>query len=197
MIRRAIVTTAALAALAAAPVLGQQHRHGQHGDTTASMMRSGMMQGGMMRDDMMRDDMMGMMQAMLPQPRLLLAAGDQLGLTPDQTEKLVALRDQVSEQGTAHMQAAMSAHQAAAEALQGDEVDLGAYEAGLRQATDHMVTARMAMARAAVEARAMLTPGQLEKLDGLVSLMRHMHGGMTTGAMMGSGGHEGGHDTHR
>ncbi len=179
MNRRPIVTAAALMALAAAPALGQQHEHGQQqGDTPQ--------QGQMMQ--MMRGDMMGMMQTMHPQPRMLLAASDQLGLTAEQTRRLTTLNEGVSADHMSHMKAAMAAHKEAASALEGDSPDLDAYAADLSDAADHMVRAHVAMTRAAVEAKRVLTPEQREKLQSAKSMMRHMQGGMMGGGMMGSDG---------
>lgn len=193
---RAILTAATLVALAATPAAGQQHRHGQRADTTQAMMQGGM-------TGVMGGGMMGMMQSMQPRPGVLLAASDLLGLTAGQVERLTLLDEELAGERTGHMRAAMEAHRAASAALRGDDPDLEAYREALGEAADHMVIAHVAMARAAAAARAVLTPEQRERLEGALSMMRHlregmmMGGGRTNGGMMGSGTPAGGHRERR
>ena len=70
--------------------------------------------------------------------------------------------------------------------------DLEAYEARLREATSHMVQARVAMARAGVEARQVLTPEQRDRLSFARQMMREMRPGTMGGGMMGQGMMDGG-----
>lgn len=103
---------------------------------------------------------MDMMQTVGPGPAALLSDGDRLGLTLDQKERLQALADQVSEEGGAHMQAAMAARARAREILTEDAPDLAAYQGALQEASEQMVQLHVAYARAALEAREVLTPDQ-------------------------------------
>ncbi|HSM05316.1 MAG TPA: Spy/CpxP family protein refolding chaperone [Longimicrobiales bacterium] len=177
----------ALAAVTALPMAAQQH--GQHRgamgvqDSTAAAMHGmhgGMMPGGMMGMMGSMDGMggMGMMASMPPGPGMILGAAEDLELTPDQRERLTALRDQTRSEHMQHMQAAMEEHQAAARALEQESPDLGAFEDHLRNAADHMVTLHAAMARDGLAARDILTEAQRAQLQEVASTMRHMHGGM-------------------
>ena len=170
----------ALAAVTALPMAAQQH--GQHRgamgvqDSTAAAMHG--MHGGMMGMMGSMDGMggMGMMASMPPGPGMILGAAEDLELTPDQRERLTALRDQTRSEHERHMQAAMAEHQAAARALEQESPDLGAFEDHLRAAADHMVTLHAAMARDALAARDILTEAQRAQLQEVVSTMRHTHG---------------------
>jgi Spy/CpxP family protein refolding chaperone len=193
------LTATALLVSAATPALAQQHQHGQEQESgtmgpqsmmmqcMSAMMGMEGMQGMMgmegmegmegmqdMGGKMMGRGMMGMMRT---QPAMLLRASEALGLTPEQTEQLTALRDRAQPEHERHMQAAMQAHRTAAAILEGDGPDLSAYAAALNEAADHMVMAHVAMTRTALEGRAILTPEQLEKLEKLHEGMSGMHGG--------------------
>lgn len=209
---RTMTAMAALLGALAAPVGAQQHEPGMMQDQEPGMMMScpmmqgmmmqHMMQGMMMQDSMMQQMMGGMagpmmgsrmtgspmMGAMGPGPEMLLAASDALELTPDQTERLEAIRDRLQDEHRVHMSSVMTAHGDASAAVEGDAPDLDAYARALNEAADQMVLAHVAMTRSALEARKILTPEQLEKLDELP-----MHG--MRGGMMPRGGTSG-HDRH-
>ena len=180
----------ALLLVASQPALGQMHSrmHDQQGDTVPSMqMARGMMMGGMMGQGMMGSGMMpmmhqgmGMMATGGPSPTALLYMQDDLELTDRQVTALEAIRDDAQAQMQGRMSAMMSAHGAAADALEGASPDLDSYEGNLRTAADLMVQSHLAMARSALEARDVLTPEQREMLDARgIEMIRGMmmHGG--------------------
>ncbi|MFO7892818.1 MAG: Spy/CpxP family protein refolding chaperone [Longimicrobiales bacterium] len=180
-------TFAALVAimLAAAPAMAQGH-HGARADSSRGMGmlqgQSGMMQGGMMQ--MMQS---GMMMGMAMGPGMVLRLQESLGLTEDQVTELETLRDSAQSTMRQHMMQGMQVMHAASEQLGSDSPDLDAYEARVREATNHMVQAHTAMARAAVEARQVLTPEQRERLALARSMMKEMRQGMMGGGMMNRG----------
>ena len=161
---------AVAALLGSAPVAAQEG-HGQH----AMPMQGQGMQG--------MQHCMAMMGG--PPPQMLLRHREALGLSADQVGRLETLQARARETAMPHMQPAMQTHMAAAELLKGDSPDFQGYEAGLREATDHMVRAHVAMARVAVEARGVLTPEQRGRLD---ELGRGMMGGDEHGMMDGGQG---------
>jgi hypothetical protein len=122
----------------------------------------------------------------------VLFGGVDLGLSADQQTELDALVTKAREEHQAHMQAAMAVQSGAAEALAGADPDLQAYERSLQEAATHMVQAHVAVAGASVDARALLTPGQLAKLPEGAQLMNAMMCGMTAGGMMDHGSMMGG-----
>lgn len=182
-----------VAALAAAPVAAQERPLGQRADSTH---HPGMMQPGMMQ--MMHPAMMQMMQRMHGQngmmgsgmmgmaggPAMILRLAESLDLTDDQVERLEALRDSAQSGMRQHMMQGMQAMQTARELVEGESPDLGTYEETLREAANHMVLAHTAMARAAVEARGLLTPQQRDRLALARSMMQEMRAGMMQGMMM-------------
>jgi Spy/CpxP family protein refolding chaperone len=147
------------------------------------MMGQGMMGEGMM--DMMGQGM-GMMATGGPGPATILRMGGALSLTEEQRTRLQAIQTEYSDAAQPLMSAVIEAHQEAAAALEGDSPDLAAYERALREGADRMVEAHVAMARAAAEARDVLTEEQREQLEGG---MQMMHGIMGQGqpGMMGPG----------
>ena len=191
----------ALVALIVAPLGAQQMgamHPGQGGMMEQGMMpmcsmmggqamagHEGMMSGGGMAG-MNHGDMMG----------AALFGGVDLALTPDQNAKLGDLMGKAREEHQAHMQAAMSVQMGATPALAGTQPDLDAYRKAMREAADHMVQAHMAVARASVEARALLTPDQLAKLPEGAQLMNTMMCGMMGGTMMGGQAPGGAHERH-
>lgn len=194
-------TMLALLALAAAPAAGQQMPmagHGQPGAFMApdmmQMCHSMMGGGGMMSGQgaMGHSSMMGgggMMEGMAPSPAALLGASEQLSLTADQKAKIEVLAKSANESHKTHMEGAASAGQKATAALQGDAPDLKAYEADLQEAAQHMVQAHVAMTRASLDARVVLTPEQRKKLQEGTALMGSMMCGMMGQGRMMSGGH--------
>lgn len=218
MSTRTMIAAAVLMGALAAPATAQQHQHGQmqgqqesgsmmscpmmqqmmqgmHGQTMEGMDGMHDMQG--MQGQMMGQGMMGMMGAMHRGPGMILQSSEALALTPDQTEQLETLQEQVRSEHQQHMQAAMAAHRQAATALEGDAPDLDAYRAALDEAADHMVTAHVAMTRAGLDAREALTPEQREKLAEVMGGMHGMQGGMMqhgkTQSAEGGSGHAGHH----
>ena len=178
-----MLAAAVLVALAARPVLAQEHEHGaapEERTDAAGMMQMMQMMGG----GAMGGAMMGMMESMHPQPAALLRAADALALSPEQREHLHALTERTEGEARQHMSAAMAAHQEARSALGGERPDVEAYAAALRDAVDHMVHGHAAMARASVEAVALLTPAQREELSEAMQFMRGMSGGMMGGSGM-------------
>jgi Spy/CpxP family protein refolding chaperone len=141
----------------------QQPGHDGHGDQPRHEM-------GMMGEHCMR--MMGG-----PPPEMLLRHQEELGLSADQVRRIERL--QAEADGAAHMGAVMAAHREAAELLHTDRPDFAAYEARLREVADHMIQAHTQMARAAVQARGVLTPEQREKGAHVAhGSVGHGHGGM-------------------
>lgn len=161
---------------------GQGGMSGHQGHMTGGqkMMGSGWMMGsqGMAGMGMMRGTGVG--------PQALLGAADRLGLNDDQTARLQDIASTSRGSHQTHMQAAAAARKNAADALSADSPDLTAYQDALQEAANHMVQAHVAMTRASIEARAVLTPDQLKKLGELTA-----QGGMMSG--MGTGG---GHAQH-
>jgi len=165
----------ALAAAVALPSAAQQHAHpGAMQGQDSAMTHMQMMHGGMM----MQGGSMGMMEAMPPGPGMILGAAEELSLTPDQTERLRTLRDEMQAAHQQQMQAARAAHAAAATVLGSEVPDLDRYEEHLRTAAEHMVAMHVAMTRNALAAREILTEEQRAALEDAVAMMRHMHGGM-------------------
>ena len=192
--RRTLAVLAALA-LASAPVAAQGH-HGARGDSArgmgmqgqSDMMQPGMMQGGMMQGGMMQ--MMGGqggMMGMAMGPGMVLRLQGSLELTDDQVAQLETLRDSARATMRQHMMQGMQGMQAASQRLTSDSPDLEAYTAQLRESMDHMIQAHMAMARAGVEARQVLTPAQRERLSLARRMMHEMQPGMMGSGMMQGG----------
>lgn len=148
----------------------------------AGMMAGGSMEGmsGMQHMDRM-SGMMSMMQGMGLGPAALLGAADRLQLSPAQKSRLGALAEKAAQEHQGHMQAIMAAHQDGAEALKATAPDLDAYQRTLEVAADHMVQAHMAMTRATIEARGVLTEEQRGQVQEGLTLM----GSMMCGAMGG------------
>jgi Spy/CpxP family protein refolding chaperone len=163
------LTIATAALLVGMPLTAQQHDHQRHGHQPQH-------QTGMAGAHCMK--MMGGAP-----PAVLLQHRDQLGLSADQVQRLEALRADAP--GAGHMSGAMAAHRQAAELLQSERPDLAAYEAKLREASEHMIQAHSTMARSVVQARAILTPEQRQKAA------EFHHGGMAHGQGHGMMGREG------
>lgn len=170
------IVIAAAALVVAAPLAAQHEQHGQR-QQQAGMMQQCMMMSG-------------------ASPAALLQHRESLGLSAAQVSQLETLNTRTSESVMPHMQPAMQAHSAAAEILRADAPDFAAYEAGLREAADHMVRTHVEMARVAVEARQVLTPEQRTRLDtmrdGMMQgmqqrMMQSGQGGMMQGMQMGGG----------
>ncbi|MFW6323399.1 MAG: Spy/CpxP family protein refolding chaperone [Guyparkeria sp.] len=196
--KRTMAGLTIVAALAAAPVAAQERPLGQQADSThhPGMMQPGMMQPGMMNPGMMQmmqrmhgqGGMMGMMgggmMGMAGGPAMILGLEESLELTGDQVERLEALRESAQSGMRQHMMQGMQTMHASQELLAGESPDVAAYEERLREAANHMVLAHTAMARAAVEARGLLTPQQQDRLALARSMMQEMRAGMMQGMMM-------------
>lgn len=184
--RRTLTMLVALA-LAGAPAVAQGH-HGAGADSSrgTSMMQGapGMMQGGMMQ---MMHGQGGLMMGMAMGPDMILRLRDSLELTEDQVGQLETLRDSVRSPLRQHMVQGTVGMHAASELLTSDSPDLDAYATRLREAASHMVQAHVAMARAAVEARQVLTPEQRERLSQARQMMHELAPGMMRGDMMEGG----------
>jgi len=127
-----------------------------------------------------------------------LFGGTDVALTPDQQTKLEELVAKAREEHLSHMQEAMSVQSGAAAALAGAKPDMDAYEQMMKQAATQMVDAQMTFARAAVEARALLTPEQLAKLPEGAQLVNTMMCGMVGPGSAMQGRPDGGaHEQHR
>ena len=187
MIRHWMIVVAALSAFVGHPLLAQQqHQHGQpqQADTArANMTMGGMM--GMMQSMMGMMDTADMMQSMVFSPTTLMRAADALALAPDQRQRLEQLAASAGQEHQRHMQAAMEARRRAASTLDAEHPDLNAYASAFREAADHMALAHVAMTRASLDARAVLTAAQREKLADALTLMRAVHGGGMHGGMTG------------
>lgn len=128
---------------------------------------------------------MGMMGMMAGSPAMILRLRGPLGLSAEQVQRLEAIEQRTGPLHEQHMQAAMRAMGEAEALLESDSPDLARSEAKLREAAEHHVQAHLAMVRASVEARGVLTPGQRSNLRFGMRMMREM---MPDGAgMMGSG----------
>lgn len=193
----AAVVFVAFVALLGAADLGAQggDMHGHRADSMPrGMMGEGMMGGGSMGPGMMGPGMMqtmGGMEMMAtggPGPAMLLRMREALDLTDEQVTRLEELREGSGEQIHGQMTTAMQARREALEILDREAPDFAAYERVLERAFDAMVGAHVTMARAAVEARDVLTPEQRGELEGTMKMMRGTMGapdGMGDGAMPG------------
>lgn len=152
------------------------HGGAMQGPGMMGMMRGGM--GGMMGGPM--SQMQGMMGGAMmghgmmgePGPGMLLRLKGALELTGEQVSRLEGLQQKFSQQHEEHVKAADEAQRAAAEALRGEQPDLAAYEAKLKEAAAHGVEAHVVAARAALEARSVLTDEQRAKLRTGMAMMR-------------------------
>ena len=170
------------------PSLGaqQSHQDATGPQQEAGMMADCVMQGGGMGEgkmDMMSGDM-GMMSSSAPGPATLMRMGQVLDLTAKQIADLEAIQVELTDQRASHMPMAKQAHQQAADLIAGGETDLAEYEDTLREAMDHMISVHVSVARAALDARAVLTEEQRARFEGAVSMMRHTES-MRDGGMQG------------
>lgn len=169
-----IAAVAALSALGVSAADAQQPgMHGHMSDSLPSMEKGQeMMMGGMMGQGMMGAGMMqmmgqgmGMMATGGPGPAMLLRMRDDLDLTGDQVSRIEEILGELRAGVEPQMSTAMSAHNAAKAALEADPADFDAYEQSLEAAANVMVQLHVAMARAQVETREVLTPEQRENLS--------------------------------
>jgi Spy/CpxP family protein refolding chaperone len=150
-------------------LLAQDHAHGAEPQGGSSMGMDGMM--------------MGMQRS----PSMILRMREQLGLTEVQVQRLEAVQQQMHQEHHGPMHAAMQERQHAQSLLQAETPDWGEHEARLRSASEHQVQAGLAMGRAAVAAREVLTGEQRTRLESAPMTGAMMQGG-GMGGMDGNGG---------
>lgn len=176
MKRQAMMTAIAATLISAGAVSAQAHdahghageeppgmMHEMMGERMMTMMGQGMMGRGMMQ---MMSEGMGMMPTGGPAPSMLLRMREALELSDEQVSRLEEIRDRHGARSHAPGDSGMmEAPQNAAAMLEGDEPDLDAYEAELRDLADRMVEVHVRMTRAALEARDVLTDEQRARLS--------------------------------
>jgi Spy/CpxP family protein refolding chaperone len=178
---RAVMILGALLTYAP-PLAAQGHEHpAQPKDSVASAEHAGrmqhmmqMMRGGTAEGAAMGGGMPDTPEAMALDLPLRLRTS--LGLSPDQIDRLDETRGRAEAARAERLRQAEAAERAAADALHRAPPDLAAYEAGLREAAAHRVEARLAMARAALEAREILDPAQRARLQAAMEMMHEMMG---------------------
>ena len=190
----------AVASLAAAPASAQeqpqehpqeQHQmqgHDMHGQQGQDMHGQMGQMGQEMHGPMGQAHCAAMMGA--ANPVMALHHADDLGLSEEQVSELKDRMASAHEAGMSHMRLAMETRASAREILDAESPDLAEYEARLDNAARHMVQAHVAIARAGVDARSVLTADQRSRLQTLP--MDHDMGG-NGHAMSGMSGmsHEG------
>jgi Spy/CpxP family protein refolding chaperone len=139
-----------------------------HGMMMGEGMPAGMMPPGQMRR--MRGEMREMhdsshMGPMMNDSSHMAEMRSELGLTDAQLQQLHAIVQRACTAAEPHMALAMKAHQAAMEALQGDNPSLDHFEDQLENASKHMIAGQVEMAKGMIEVRKVLTPAQRQKLD--------------------------------
>lgn len=179
---RRIALTVALALGAGSPALAQQHPRpaapthdmaAMHCGAGMSAMTPAMPPGqhampGMRAESPVHGmDMMGP-----PAPAMILHHKQELGLNAAQVTRLETLQNEAQPVCMRHMQLAMAGHQAANQLLEAAAPDFTTYAAKLKETTAHMVEGQVAMAKAGVAAREVLTPAQRQTLK---TLMEQMH----------------------
>lgn len=148
------------------------------------MMGRGRMDSGMME---MMERGMGVMDTGGPAPESILMMGDALGLTDEQRAELEAVQTRYREASGPMMAGIQESLDRAEVLLDGEAPDLVAYRDALQDAVDELVVAQVAMAEAAVEARAILTEEQRAELDMGLRMMQGMMGTGGGGGMMDGG----------
>ncbi|MDX1567253.1 MAG: hypothetical protein R3223_05590 [Longimicrobiales bacterium] len=191
---------------------GQHEGHGQTSDTTSSMMDrmmermhemhggegDGGMAGGMGSDRGGMSGGMGSGEVVGPGPARILGMVEELDLSAEQIARLGQIRERLATVREEETAAATEAGQAAGLALEGETPNFDAYEEALRRRADHHVRIQVATARAAVEARQVLTASQIDQLEAaMAGGMSHSgSGGDGNGRGGGTGGGGGGGHSH-
>ena len=172
-----LVLTAAIALGTAASVQAQEHPHtgsAPHPDMPAMFCGGGMggMMHGMSGHRMGSKEMMAGMMS-VPSPAMLLRHKDDLDLNATQVTQLEALQKQAQPGCMQHMQMGMTEHRAADQMLQAAKPDLTAYAAKMKEAAAHMVEGNVAMLKAGIAARDILTPAQRAKCEEMMKKKHH------------------------
>jgi Spy/CpxP family protein refolding chaperone len=179
--KRIAVLSTALLVWAQAAGAQVTHEHPAQRDSARmghDMMCSGMGGMGMGGGMQMRMSVSG-----LPSPAQILRAAEVLGLTPDQRARIEAIQTGHSQAAEPHMKQMMAAYERLAAAVKGDQPDVAAYEAALREAMGQMAALHIAAARAGLQARNILTTDQRARFESLVTMMEAMMCGSSAGAM--------------
>lgn len=165
--------------MGAAGMTGMHGGMPMQGPGMMGMMRGGGMMGapmaqmqGMQAHVMRAAGMMGHLMMGAAGPGMLLRLKGTLQLTDAQVSRLETLQQELSQEHEQHEKAAGEAQRAAAAALSAEQPDLAAFQAKLQEAAGHGVQAHVAAARAAVEARAVLTDEQRARLRTGMAMMR-------------------------
>lgn len=190
----AVVTVFALGATSPARAQEHQHPAEKAGAPDMAAMHCGGEMAGMMNampagkpgmpgmsgdmkmpegKDKMEAGMAGMMEMMgPPTPAMYLHHQDKLDLTSNQVARLKSLQGEAQPLCVHHMEMAMTSHHAANQLLDATAPDFTAFKAKLNEAAGHMVEAQLAMAKASVAAREVLTVAQRQAMK---SQMEEMH----------------------
>ena len=118
-----------------------------------------------------KEMMSGMMS--VPSPAMLLRHKDELDLNATQVTQLETLQKQAQPACMQHMQMGMTEHRAADQMLAAAKPDLAAYSAKMKEATAHMVEGNVAMLKAGIAARDILTPAQRQKCEEMMKKNGH------------------------
>ncbi len=141
------------------PMGGGMGGNGQHGGRA---MGGGAMGGGAMGGGAMADHQA--MMAMFVPPQALLSQRQALGLTDDQVSRIEHLQHERGEDVQESRDELAEQRQKAIAALREDEPDLDEYEHALKELSEERIEAHVAMLKAAMEARDVLTDAQRAKL---------------------------------
>ena len=170
-------------ALSILVLLNTQAGAGQTPPKPGPGMGAGMQHQMMGQGMMMCSEGMGSMMMNPTDPATLLRAAEVLGLSARQKTTLQTIQNRYAGTIASNHAQAMSAHQKLNDILNAERPDFAAYEAALKQASTYGISAHVAMARAAVEARAVLSKEQREKARSVASMM---HGGRGGGMCPGA-----------
>jgi hypothetical protein len=178
--------------LTVSPAAAQQHEHppapsdsvaapqamdmmGMMGRMMTMMAQMHRTMGGGMAPGMMGEGMMGGMMDM-DCPCLPLRLRGALGLSEDQVRRIGQIEERSRKEQAEHARLAMEAQRAGMAALHAQQPNLREYEARMREAASHGVDAQLALASGSVEARAVLTAEQREKLRSAMEAMGELMG---------------------
>lgn len=186
MFNQALTLSAALLLWAPQAGAQQPRQHETEAGQEVGMMGRCMMHSGGTDHDAqgMMGGNLGMMSSSSSGPAMLIRMAQVLDLSEEQATELEAIQAKLTDDRASHMPLVMEAHQQAANLVAGEGADLAAYEDTLREAMDQMIAVHVSAARAALDARAVLTDKQRARLEGATAMMRHMEG-MMDGGMHG------------